>query len=123
MAGIDVYHSRRGAYNYCTWWIRDEGGVGNSEKYIYNRKPSGYFYAKKVEVEANDSNIIMGTFLADHHRTMIQSKDDLSGMHENAIVKYKGKLWRVENIQADEYTKETEYSSETTYVWNLTLER
>lgn len=123
MAGIDIYHSRRGSYNYCPWWSRDEGGVGNSEEYVYNRKPSGYFYAKKVEVENQDSNIIMGAFMADHHRTMIESKDDLEGMHENAIVKYKGELWRVESIQKNEYVKETEFSSVTTYVWNLQLER
>ena len=123
MAGVDIYHSRRGMFNCCPFWIRSEEGVGNSEEYIYNRKPSGYFYAQKVEAENDSSNIIMGAFLADQHNVMIKSRDDLSGITENSLVKYKDKLWRVENIQKEEIIKECEFSSTTSYYWYLQLVR
>lgn len=123
MSRIDIYHSRRAMFNYCTFWIRNEDGVGNSEEYIYKRQPSGCFYAKEVESENDDQNIIMGTFLADSHSIMLESRDDLSDMTENSLVRYKNLLWRVENIQKQLILKESEFCAIPTYNWFIRLIR
>ena len=123
MSRVDIYHSRRGMYNLCPFWIRNEDGVGNSEEYIYNRKPSGYFYAKEVNAETNNSNIIAGSFMADQHIITLESADWLEDMTENSIVRYNGYLWRVDSVQKTPVRKESEFSSRISYYWYLQLIR
>lgn len=110
-------------HNLCPFWVRNEDGVGNSEEYVYNRKPSGYFYAKEANAETNNTNIIVGSFMADQHMVMLKSADDLRDITENSIVRYNNCLWRVESIQKEPIRKESEFCSEMTYYWYLQLIR
>lgn len=123
MSRIDLYHSRRNMHNFCAFWVRDESGIGNSEEYVYKNKPTGYFYAKEIDAETVNNNIIFGAFMADQHHILIESADDLSGMTENSLVRYKGDIWRVENLQKRIILKETEYNSTTNYYWYIQLVR
>lgn len=123
MSRVDIYHSRRDMFNFCPFWVRNEDGIGNSEEYVYNKAPSGYFYAKEVDAETVGSNVIYGAFMADQHHILIESADDLTDMTENSIVKYKNHLWRVKDLQKRLIVKESEFSSIETYYWYIQLVR
>lgn len=123
MSRVNLRHSRRNMHNYCPFWLRDERGVGNAEEYIYNRVPSGFFYAKETEAESDNNTVLFGSFMADSHRVMLESVDDLNDLTENAIVKYKNEIWRVESLQKRMIIKETQFSSIPSYHWYIQLMR
>lgn len=123
MSRIDIYHSRRCMFNLCAFWVRDEDGVGNSDEYRYKTQPDGYFYAKEVDSEMINNNVLFGAFMADEHHIMIESTDDLTGMTENSKVRYKNNDWRVESLQKQLIMKESQFNSKETYYWYIQLVR
>lgn len=123
MSGIDIYYTRRGMYNLCQFWDRDESGVGNSEEYTYYNLPDGTFYAKEANNESNEVQTLFGSFMADSHSILLESHDDLNGLRENCLVKFDNCLWRVENIQKKIRRKQSEFNPNFDYVWYIQLRR
>lgn len=123
MSRVNLRHSRRNMHNYCPFWVRDESGVGNSEEYAYKNQPNGYFYAKETEAENDNNNVLFGAFMADSHRVMLESVDNINDLTENSIVKYKNNYWRVESLQKRIILKETQFSSISSYHWYIQLVR
>lgn len=123
MAGIDMHHSRRGMFNLCAFWVRDESGVGNSDEYIYKTKPTGYFYAKEERAEYDDTGTIMGAFMVHQHSILLRSNDDLTGITKNSLVRYRGNIWRVDNVQKETIIKESQYLNKPKYYWYIQIVR
>ena len=96
MGGINTDYSRRTMPNLCAYWKRDESGVGNSDVLIYSQNPAGYFYARAITVERDNTSTIQDAFMADSHTVTIESNDDLDDIGVNDLVRYKGKIWRVD---------------------------
>lgn len=119
---IDTYYSRRGKFNLCQYWERDEEGVGNSEEYTYYNIPTGCFYAEQVNSE-NIQLQMIDAFMADEHHIMISTNDYVPGMHPNCLVKWDGQIWRVENAQPKIRKKQSEYSPRFDYQWFIELRR
>ena len=82
--------------NLCCFWKRDESGIADSDIYVYQQIPDGYFYAKAVSVERSSSNTIQNAFMSDMHTITIESNDDLDDIAVNDLVRYKNKIWRVD---------------------------
>ena len=104
--GFDFFQSRRNMNEYCRWWSRDESDDVEEDELVYKRVSSGYFYAKEVNAEVNDDNIIGGVFMTDKTSVTIMTGDDLSSMYNikqdvrnRVLVEYQGELWRVDNVQ------------------------
>ena len=97
MAGINLDYSRRTMPNRCCWWSRDESGVGNSDEYIYLQEPRGYFYAKATTPERETMNVVQNTYMSPKITVVIESNDDLGDIAINDLVRYKGKIWRINN--------------------------
>lgn len=90
----------------CKWWSRNESDEVEENELRYKRVPSGYFYAKEVNAEVQDDNIIGGVFMTDKTSVTIMSSDDLTSlqakqldMRNKVLVEYQGELWRVDNVQ------------------------
>ena len=104
--GFDLFQSRRNRNERCRWWARNEADEYEEDELIYQRVPSGYFYASEVNAETQDDNIIGGIFNTDKTSVVIMSPDDLSSLYSvqqdirnKVIVQYQGELWRVDNVQ------------------------
>lgn len=106
--GFDLFQSRRNMNEFCKWWARKESDDDDNEEdsLVFKRVPSGTFFAKEVNAEVNDDNIIGGVFMTDKTSVAIMSSDDLSNLYNEkesmknrVLVEYQGELWRVENVQ------------------------
>ena len=103
---FDLFQSRRNMNERCKWWSRNESDEVEENELRYKRVPSGYFYAKEVNAEVQDDNIIGGVFMTDKTSVTIMSSDDLTSlqakqldMRNKVLVEYQGELWRVDNVQ------------------------
>lgn len=103
---FDLFQSRRNCNIRCRWWSRNETEDVDESELLYNRTPSGMFYAKEVNAEVQDDNIIGGVFMTDKTSVTIMSSDNLTSLSSEALnvknkvlVEYQGQIWRVENVQ------------------------
>ena len=103
---FDLFQSRRNMNEICKWWSRDESEDIDGDELIYGRVPRGTFYAKEVNAEVQDDNIIAGMFAADKTAVTIMSSDDLSDLfnvyadiRNRALVEYQGEIWRGDSVQ------------------------
>lgn len=103
---FDLFQSRRNMNERCRWWSRNESDEIEENELRYKRVPSGYFYAKEVNAEVQDDNIIGGVFMTDKTSVTIMSSDDLTSLQNEqldirnkVLVEYQGELWRVDNVQ------------------------
>ena len=102
---FDLFQQRRNFNERCLWWTRDEDDEYEEDEYIYNRVPEGTFWAKELNAETGDNNVIGGVVMVDRTSVTIESADDLIDIQSriqaknNVLVKYQGSLWRVESVQ------------------------
>lgn len=96
---FDLFQSRRNYNIRCRWWTRNESDKYDESEYIYKRIPNGTFWAKEINAEVTDDNIINGMFLVSRTQVTIESPDDLSSIENDDLVEYQGSLWKVSNIQ------------------------
>lgn len=110
---IDLFRSRRGFNEYCKWWTRNESESIDPARLVMEQKPSGTFYAKEISAETYNDNVLGGMFRFDKTVTVIQSPDDLEGMHNNDVVLYQGEIWFVRNVQKRKFRiQSTEFATD-----------
>ena len=129
--GFDLFQTRRNMNEECRWWSRNESDEIEEDELVYKRVPRGYFYAKEVNAEVQDDNIIGGVFMADKTSVTIMSVDDLSDLYNESqdvrnrvLVEYQGEYWRVDNVQKRKARiQNTEFgkTSEVSHYWYLSL--
>lgn len=121
---IDIYHSRRINFSKCIYWLRDErDSIASSNKWIANNKPSGTFYARQISPYSKNINQVSGVMMFDRNNIAIETDDDIKDITVNAIIKYRGEIWIVENIQAEPHQKESQFSKSIHYKYTLSLRR
>ena len=128
---FDLFQSRRNQNEECRWWSRNESEEFEEDELIYKRVPRGYFYAKEVNPEVQDDNIIAGVFATDKTSVTIMSSDDLSDLYnENqnignrTLVEYQDKIWRVDSVQKRKARiQNTEFGKveQASHYWYLSL--
>lgn len=123
MGRVNLNHSRRTNFLFCSYWIRDErNSTGTAEEWIYNNKPSGNFWAKQLQVKVNQENILNGVWLGDKNFRTIETDDDVNDLTRGSLIKMKGKLWYVTNVQAQLHAKESQFDNEEHYRYIISLE-
>ena len=96
---FDLFQSRRNYNEPCKWWSRNESDDYDEDVYVYKRIPTGTFFAKEVNAETDDNNIIGGIFMIDRDSVTIVSPDNLDGIKDRDWVEYQGNIWRVDSVQ------------------------
>lgn len=103
---FDLFQSRRNQNERCRWWSREESEDYEEDELIFKRIPSGTFYAKEVNAETQDDNVLANVFMLDKTSVTIMSSDDLTSLYNQkldirnkVIVEYQGEIWRVDNVQ------------------------
>lgn len=128
---FDLFQTRRNMNEECRWWTRNESDDIEEDELVYKRVPRGFFYAKEVNAEVQDDNVIGGVFMTDKTSVTIMSSDDLSDLYNDkqdirnrVLVEYQGEYWRADNVQKRKARiQNTEFgkSSEVSYYWYLSL--
>lgn len=116
---IDIYHTRRGKFKLCKYFLRDENEfVGDLSVYVLQKKPAGIFYA----IEVNNRNLNRGELnnmlSFDENIITIETNDNVKGIKYGSIVEYLGHAWNVVSVQQTIHHKEAEFGSDeyTTYI-------
>ena len=107
---IDLWQSRRDAFVPVEYWsqIDNEDLVSNSQ-ISYNRLPTGTFMAKEVSSFTDDSQVVGETLMYDEITVNIYTIDKIDDLRVNDIVKYEGKIYRVDNIQKNYVKKQRQF--------------
>ena len=128
---FDLFQSRRNMNELCRWWSRNESDDIDEDELQYKRVARGSFYAKEINAEVQDDNVIAGIFATDKTSVTIMSSDDLSDLYNEyqdirnrTLVEYQGEIWRVDNVQkrkARIQNSEFAKTSEVSHYWYLSL--
>ena len=129
--GFDLFQSRRNMNEYCRWWTRKESDDAEEDELVYKRAPSGSFYAKEINAEVQDDNIIGGILMTDKTSVTIQACDNLQELYNaqqdvrnRVLVEYQGELWRVDSVQKRKARIQNSEFAKAEYVshyWYLSL--
>lgn len=96
---FDLMQSRKNYNICCKWWSKKQYVDVDDDELIYNRVPSGHFYAKEVSAETVSNNVIGGAFMVDRTSVTIKSPDNLQNIKSEDLVEYQGEKWIVANVQ------------------------
>lgn len=96
---FDLFQSRRNYNVCCKWWSRAENNDVEDDELIYERIPSGHFYAKEVTAEATSNNALSGVFMTEKTKVTIKSPDDLGKIKSKDLIEYQGEKWIVDSVQ------------------------
>ena len=105
MPGYDLFQPRRNMNEKCFWWGRTEDEDIPEEELVYKRVPDGFFYAKEIQAEAQNNNILAGVMIVDRTNVTLESNDDLRSFYDKKqilsemYVKYQDEFWIVTDVQ------------------------
>ena len=117
---VDIFSSRRDYFEECEYWLRKDSE--NPNELIYNvRQSDGFFDAKLSNPETFGKDVIGGVFMFDTMRLTLETRDDIRTMRANDIVKYNGVFYMVEDIQKRPQRKNTQFHSDITYIYYISL--
>lgn len=117
------YLSRKTYNSICEWWSRSTfGGQLNMSKIAYELAPTGQFHAKNVgEFTFNKRN--EGDMRFSNSYVTIETPDDASGVRADDLVRFRGVLYRVDNIVRREISKSREFMRRPYAVYVMQLTR
>lgn len=116
---IDIYHSRRGKFQRCVYWLRDTSKNIDRNKFVLENEPTGTFYAKIVNNIINEAKQVQNAMLFDRDTVTIETNDDILDIKKGSLVKFLDEIWFVENASFMPHNKESEFSNKlhtTTYL-------
>lgn len=123
---IDIFQSRRGYNELCRWWTRDERDRNELNEIIFNRAPSGIFWAKEENSYSQTDSIAGGKFMFDHSRITIKTPDDVTGLKSEDLVEFEGEIWMVVSVQRVKAKKQNSiYASDEncSHFWYMELRK
>lgn len=119
---IDVYHSRRGKFRKCIYWLRETNNV-KPEELIHKISPAGFFWAVEDSGIAQQNNNVNGNVMFDKTMVTLKTDDEVEDITQNCIVKYRNLIWLVNDVQKQLHNKETEFDIKIHATTYLTLRR
>lgn len=109
---VDLYHTRRTNFQKCAYYKRDErSSTGDMSKWVAQRTPTGYFYARKVNAQLKQSDVFVNVFQMARTNCTIETNDDIPNIEKDDVVSYRNTLWIVDSVQQVEHLKETQFSN------------
>lgn len=120
---IDLNESRRVNYEKVDYWKRDENSTMTTSELVLKKRASGSFYATEMNPKSERNNIVDNSFLFDDSSIILMTRDDVSGLIQNDIVRYEGELWMVTSIQRRKVKKRSEFSVRPTFHTYISIKR
>lgn len=107
MAGGYNYLGRRGEFEHCNYWIRNEDDEDLSVLEL-KPVPDGDFYASEVTSAEKRKLIIGSGFMFDETLTTLKTNDQIE-LKEGDIIDYLGEKWFVKSCQQKKITKSRQF--------------
>ena len=124
MGTVDIFYSRRTAFQECKYWIRDERAViGNASEWILKNVESGTFWAREISPQYNQFGQVGNSFQYNKDGVTLECEDDISDIKVGSIVLYNNKAWIVDNVQREIRHKESEFNIDTNYKYIISIRR
>lgn len=121
---VDIYHSRRGHFKSCTYWLRDESDrIGDLTTWVLKTTPSGIFYAKETTPITNQANQTNNVFIYDKNMVSLETYDDINDIKRGCVVLYNGTAWFVDSVQKKIIIKESEFQNVDKALWVINLRK
>lgn len=121
---VDLFHSRKDNYEECLYWVRDERKpIGDASKFIYNKTPSGVFFARQSDTKINQPNVVNGVWMFGSNTMTIKTEDDVIDLKRGCIVKAYNEIWLVTNVQQKIHLKESMFNVEPDYTYYISLSK
>ena len=123
---FDLFQSRRNLNERCRYWGVNESEEIELNELVYKRVADGMFYAKEVNSETENNNIISGLDMFERTTVTIFTTDDVKNIKRNDIVEYQEELWRVSDVQRKKARiQNSEFAAATnvSHYWYLTLKK
>ena len=123
MAGgcTSVLLGRRGTYEKCKYWIRDEDEKDLTE-YVYENQPSGTFWAEEITAEDLNKLIINNSFMFDNSLITIFTKAQIT-LKQGDIIEFENELWMVQSCQQKRIHKNNQFMKRPNKVSYIQLKR
>lgn len=111
MGTVSIYESRRTNFEKCKWWNRSTiNGSVPLQTIAYQYSPTGEFWADE-EDDLNMSLRSTGDIKYEGLQITISTYDDIWGkIHEEDLVLYKHRIWRVSAIRLKRDWKRSQFS-------------
>lgn len=103
---IDLYQSRRAKFNRCEFY----NCLINDADLKHQKRPDGIFYAVEYSPRRGDGNNVGNVLRFDHSQITIKTEDDVEKLEVDNVVRFKGELWIVVDIQFNVFIKESEFA-------------
>lgn len=109
MAGgcIDLLLGRRGDFEKCKYWIRDEDDEDLSQ-YVYETLPTGNFWAMEVSSEDLRKMVVNGVFMFDESLITIYTNGFID-LKKGDLVKFRDEVWIVQSCQSKRVRKSVQF--------------
>lgn len=106
---IDIYHSRRGHFWKCTYWVRDLSNKHDWNEWVLKEEPSGIFFAKQDGQLTKNKSDVMNVMLVDSHNVNIVTNDHIDDLIKGSLVKFNDLIWLVDSITQQVHLKESQF--------------
>lgn len=120
---IDLNESRRANYEKVDYWKRDEDTSMTTSELVTKKRTSGSFYATEMNPKSDTNNIVDNSFLFDDSSITLMTRDDVTGLAQNDIVRYENELWMVTSVQRRKIKKRSEFSVRPTFHTYISIKR
>ena len=109
MAGgsTNLLLGRRGNFEHCKYWVRDEDDEDLSE-YVHNHQPSGQFWAEEITPEDLRKLIVNNVFMFDESLITLYSRATLK-LKKGDLVQFEDKIWIVQSCQTKRYHNNNQF--------------
>ena len=117
---INTQLGRRGHFERCRYWVRDEENYDLSE-YTYENA-SGFFYAEEVTAKDIKKLVINGTFMFDESLITIQTKGQLS-LKQGDLVEFEGEMWIAQSVQQKKFNRNNQFMKNPSLITYIQLKK
>lgn len=114
---IDLLLGRRGDFEKCKYWIRDEDDEDLSQ-YVYEVSPTGSFYGTEVSPEDLRKMIVNNVFMFDESLVTIYTNGYID-LKKGDLVEFRDEIWIVQSCQSRRVRKSIQFMknpSKRTYI-------
>lgn len=119
---ININNSRR-TYNIRCLWYKPLINKASLDELDHKTKPSGIFYAREHQPDNLTENIDSDLVKIELQMVVIETRDNVEGICHDALVKYMGELWIVENIQSQIINKRSKFKIKPDKIYWISLRK
>lgn len=113
---VDIFQSRRTAFERCEWWKRSDFGESVPlYKVAYEKAPAGSFRVEETNPPSSQMLSAGDVRYRSQTVTVMTTDDIYEKIHENDLVSYCHRIWRVVNISLRRSMKTSEFSKRNNY--------